>query len=174
VAEIAADLAELLGLDDASRATLHRAALLHDVGKLGISSLILNKPGELDPSEWEIVRNHPKWSMQILSRVSAFGEVARIAAAHHERLDGSGYHRGLTGDALDQPSRILAVADVAEALSADRPYRAARDPDAVLATMRQAANRGLDPDVVGALREVLPSWWTRAQAQPPAGAGVLR
>ncbi len=174
VAEIAADLAGLLGLDDGARATLQRAALLHDVGKLGVSALILNKPGRLDAREWEIVRHHPKWSMQILSRVSAFSEVARIAAAHHERLDGSGYYRGLTGETLDQPSRILAVADVAEALSADRPYRAARDPEAVLATMRPAANRGLDPDVLGALPEVLPGWWTRAQAPAPAGAGVLR
>lgn len=174
VAEIAADLAALLGLDDASRATLHRAALLHDVGKLGISSLILDKPGKLDPREWEIVRNHPKWSMQILSRVSAFDEVARIAAAHHERLDGSGYPLGLTADALDQPSRILAVADVAEALSADRPYRAARAPDAVLATMRQAGNRGLDPDVLDALGQVLPRWRTRPQAPLPAGAGAPR
>ena len=112
--------------------------------------------------------------MQILARVSAFAGVARIAASHHERLDGSGYHRGLKAPGLDQPSRILAVADVAEALSANRPYRPALSPDEVLAAMRAGAGRGLDPAVLAALEHVLPGWWARAQAPPPAGAGVLR
>jgi putative nucleotidyltransferase with HDIG domain len=156
VADIADGLAALLELDDATRATLRRAALLHDVGKLGVSNRILDKPGPLTAKEWELVRRHPRWSMEILARVSAFQDVARIAAAHHERLDGSGYYQGLTAEELDQPSRILAVADVAEALSADRPYRAALAPDAVLATMRPEANRGLDPDALTALRQVLP------------------
>ena len=77
----------------------------------------------LASGEWETVRRHPRWSMDILARVSAFHDVARIAAAHHERLDGSGYYQGLTAAQLDRPSRILAVADVAEALTAQRPYR---------------------------------------------------
>jgi HD-GYP domain-containing protein (c-di-GMP phosphodiesterase class II) len=89
--------------------------------------------------------------------VSAFQDVARIAAAHHERLDGSGYYRGLTAEELDPPSRIVAVADVAEALSADRPYRAALSPDEILAVMRPDTNRGLDPDALDALRQVLPA-----------------
>ena len=157
VAEIADALAALLGLDDAARATLRRAALLHDVGKLGVSNRILDKPGPLTQKEWEVVRRHPRWSMEILARVSAFEDIARIAAVHHERLDGSGYYRGLTAEELDQPSRILAVADVAEALSADRPYRAALTPDEVLVIMRPDVNRGLDPDALEALREVLPA-----------------
>ena len=96
--------------------------------------------------------------MEILARVRAFREVARIAAAHHERLDGSGYHRGLTAQQLDLPSRILAVADVAEALSADRPYRPAFSPDEVLRIVGRAAGRKLDPDACQALEDVLPAW----------------
>ena len=155
VAEIAVALAASLELDPATRATLHRAALLHDVGKLGISNRILDKPGPLSENEWERVRHHPRWSMEILTRVSAFQDVARMAAVHHERLDGTGYYRGLTASQLDKPSRILAVADVAEALSSDRPYRAALAPDEALASMRRAA---LDAEVLAALECVLPSW----------------
>ncbi len=157
VAAIADALAALLGLEDNARATLRRAALLHDIGKLGVSSRILDKPGPLDRGEWEEVRRHPQWSQEILARVGAFADVARIAAEHHERLDGSGYYRGLTGEHLDQPSRILAVADVAEALSADRPYRRALDPDEVLSTLRPEAGRRLDQEVLTALGHVLPA-----------------
>jgi len=156
VAAIADALAALLELDPRARATLRRAALLHDIGKLGVSNRILDKPGPLGPSEWETVRRHPQWSMEILARISAFEDVARIAGAHHERLDGSGYHRGLTAAELDQPSRILAVADVAEALSAERPYRPALGADEVLEIMRRDANRGLDGHAFVALEQALP------------------
>jgi putative nucleotidyltransferase with HDIG domain len=155
VATVATALASRLGLDAEERATLHRAALLHDIGKLGVSSRILDKPGALSPEEWETVRRHPRWSMEILARVSAFRDVARIAGAHHERLDGSGYHEGLAAEQLDRPSRILAVADVAEALSADRPYRRALSPEEVLTVMRLDAGSRLDPEVVSALGQVL-------------------
>jgi putative nucleotidyltransferase with HDIG domain len=158
VAAIAAELAGHLDVDDGMRSTLERAALLHDVGKLGVSNLILDKPGRLGHEEWEIVRHHPRWSMEILARVSAFQDVARIAGAHHERLDGSGYYQGLSAGQLDKPSRILAVADVAEALSAERPYRRALDPDEVLSIMRADASRSLDGDAFAALGDVLPAW----------------
>jgi putative nucleotidyltransferase with HDIG domain len=169
VAAIAAALARLLDLDHGTRATLYRAALLHDIGKLGVSNRILDKTGPLSPSEWEAVRRHPKWSTQILGRVRAFEDVARIAGAHHERLDGSGYHRGLTGAQLDQPSRVLAVADVAEALSAERPYRRALDPEEVLDVMRPDADRKLGLDAFTALEQVLPAWASRADRPQPAG-----
>jgi putative nucleotidyltransferase with HDIG domain len=157
VAAIADGLAELLDVDGGTRATLRRAALLHDIGKLAVSNRILDKPGPLSSKEWEVVRRHPQRSMEILGRVRAFEDVARIAGAHHERLDGSGYHRGLTAPQLDQPSRILAVADVVEALSAERPYRPALTDDEVLSIMRQEANRALDPDAVAAVEQVLPA-----------------
>jgi putative nucleotidyltransferase with HDIG domain len=163
VAAITMTLAALLDVDAATRATLYRAALLHDVGKLGVSNRILDKAGRLDPAERDTVRHHPQWSMEILSRVRAFGDVARIAAAHHERLDGSGYYQGLTAAQLDQPSRILAVADVAEALSARRPYRPALGPDDVLRIMRSEADRALDSNAFTALEQVLPRWSAGSQ-----------
>jgi putative nucleotidyltransferase with HDIG domain len=157
VAEIAVSLASLLALDPETLATVRRAALLHDIGKLGISNRILDKTGPLTAREWEVIRFHPRWSMEILTRVPAFRELGRIAAAHHERLDGSGYFAGLTGRELDPASRILAVADVAEALSADRPYRSALGPDEVLDIMSREAGRALDPDAFAALAQVLPA-----------------
>jgi putative nucleotidyltransferase with HDIG domain len=166
VAEIADSLASLLGLGAAARSTVRRAALLHDVGKLGVSNRILDKTGPLTESEWAVVRSHPRWSMEILTRVRAFDELARIAAAHHERLDGSGYFAGLTARELDAPSRILAVADVAEALSADRPYRPALSADEVLDIMGREAGRALDADAFAALGQVLPAW---SPGHPHAG-----
>ena len=157
VAEIAVTLATMLGIGFDERATLRRAGLLHDVGKLGVSSRILDKPGMLTRHEWEVLRCHPRWSMEILTRVCAFQELGRIAGSHHERLDGSGYFAGLTADELDLPSRILAVADVAEALSAERPYRPALGPDEVLRIMRRDAGRKLDPEAFAALEEALPA-----------------
>jgi putative nucleotidyltransferase with HDIG domain len=158
VAEIAVALAIKLELGAESCATQRRAALLHDVGKLGVSNRILDKSGPLTEAEWAVMRCHPRWSMEILSRVGAFYELARIAGSHHERLDGSGYFARLTAQELGRPSRILAVADVAEALSADRPYRPALGPDEVLDAMRRDAGRKLDADAFAALEEVLPAW----------------
>jgi len=158
VAEIAVAISSLLALGSDASATVRRAALLHDVGKLGVSNRILDKPDRLTEQEWAVVRRHPRWSLEILMRVRAFHELARIAAAHHERLDGSGYFAGLTARELDSPSRILAVADVAEALTAERPYRSALGPDEVLDIMRPDAGRSLDADAFAALAEVLPTW----------------
>ena len=168
VAVIADALAALLDLDTNTRATLRRGALLHDIGKLGVSNRILDKPGTLSPGEWGAVRRHPQWSMEILARVSAFQDVARIAGAHHERLDGSGYYRGVTAAGLDRPSRILAVADVAEAFSADRPYRGPLSADEVLQIVRRDANRALDGNVIAALEQVLPAWSPHTGDKPPA------
>ncbi|MBV9000577.1 MAG: HD domain-containing protein [Solirubrobacterales bacterium] len=169
VAAIADGLAELLEVDSETRAMLRRGALLHDIGKLGVSNRILDKPGPLGPGEWQAVRRHPQRSMEILARVRAFEHVARIAGAHHERLDGSGYYRGLTAAQLDRPSRILAVADVAEALSAARPYRPALSDDEVLSIMRADADRALDPDAFAALEQVLPARSTETRPTRPSG-----
>jgi HD-GYP domain-containing protein (c-di-GMP phosphodiesterase class II) len=135
VATYAERIAGACGMDAAERKRLWRAGMLHDVGKLGVSNGILDKPGRLTDEEREAVNRHPRFTWDILTRVRAFADFARPAALHHEKLDGSGYPWGLDGDALDDAARVLAVADIYEALTADRPYRAGMAPAQALAIM---------------------------------------
>ena len=157
VADIAVGIATVMGADPATLRLLRRAGLLHDVGKLGVSNRILDKPGKLDDAEWAAMRRHPELSATILESVPALADVARLAAVHHERLDGTGYPNGLSADRLDLPSRILQVADVAEALSAERPYRAALPAAEVLAIVRADAGTKLDARAAAALERWLSS-----------------
>lgn len=146
-----------LGLSEAHRRWLRRAAMLHDVGKLAISNRILDKPDKLDDGEWSALRSHPEFSEKILSRISAFQPIAQVAAAHHERLDGKGYPKGLAGDAVSLETRILSVADVFDALSADRPYRAAMPFSEALEIIEKDVGTAFDPICVKALRQVIKS-----------------
>ena len=151
VTRAAVAIAATMGLD-ASRVTLiRRAALLHDIGKLSVPNTILEKPGKLTAEEWQYVGKHPYYTHAILSRISGFGELAEIAAAHHEKLDGSGYHRGLKAEQLPLEARILAVADIYDALAADRPYRAALPLDGVFGIMQRDTPHALDAGCVEAL-----------------------
>ena len=151
VAKAAVAMGERAGFGpDASR-DMMRAGLLHDIGKLGISNRILDKPGRLTDAEYEKIKAHPKLTYDILSRVGPFGPIAETAANHHERLDGSGYHRGLAAEDLDLPSRILAVADVYDALSADRPYHKALPKEKVLDILHEESAAKLDPEPVALL-----------------------
>ena len=154
MARIALLLAAEQGFTANERTLLRRAALLHDIGKLGVSNLILDKPGALTPDEMAAMREHPRHTEAILQRVAAFRDVARVAARHHERLDGRGYHSGLSALQLGRLDRTLAVADVCEALMAARPYRAGLPPDEVRAIVRRAAGTALCPQVVEALQRV--------------------
>jgi len=154
VARIALLLAAEQGFSASERTVLRRAALLHDIGKLGVSNLILDKPGALTPEEMLAMREHPRHTESILQRVGAFRDVARVAARHHERLDGRGYHSGLSALQLGRLDRTLAVADVCEALLAARPYRAALPPDEVRGIVRRSAGTALCPQVVEALDRV--------------------
>jgi HD-GYP domain-containing protein (c-di-GMP phosphodiesterase class II) len=156
VAEIADGIAATMDLDDVTRRLLRRAALLHDLGKLGVSNRILDKPGPLTDGEWGAVRRHPRLSMIILRAVPALASVGRLSATHHERLDGSGYPYGLTASELKLPDRILQVADVTDALTAERPYRQALSPDEGLAIMRYDAGKRLDADAFAAVESWLP------------------
>lgn len=156
VAEIAAGLAERFGLPEADVRDVRRAGLLHDIGKLGVPNRILDKPGRLTADEYMIIREHPMLSLRILEPVSIFDRVAELAASHHERLDGTGYFRGLDAEALSLGARIVAVADVYEALTADRPYRAAWTPERAMAVMRASAGDHLAADVVEALTGLSP------------------
>jgi len=151
VAEIAVATATTLGFPDESLRDLRRAGLLHDIGKLAISNLILDKPGKLTEEEFAAVKRHPLVTEQILRRVTRFADIADIAAAHHEKLDGSGYHRGVRGDELGLPARVLAVADIFEAMTADRPYRQPMEMEQALELMRHDAGARICPDAFGAL-----------------------
>ena len=155
VADIAVAIGRELGQDGPQLRDLRRAGLLHDIGKLGVSNTILDKPGRLDAAEWDAVRRHPLLTWRILRGVSAFRPIAAMAAAHHERLDGSGYHLGFGAADLSLPARILAVADVAEALGAERPYRDALAPGEVLDIMRRDVPHKLDARAFEALEAVL-------------------
>jgi HD-GYP domain-containing protein (c-di-GMP phosphodiesterase class II) len=155
VSEIAIGIAKRMDFDASALGQLRRAALLHDLGKLSISNRILDKPGPLDDEERRRLKQHPLLAERILGQVSTFGELAVVAAAHHERLDGSGYPRGLAGDALTTPMRVLAVADVYEALISDRPYRSAFSPRDALALMHADVPHRLDAGAVAALEALL-------------------
>jgi len=145
VAALAVAIGEGMWCSEGELVVLRRAALLHDIGKLGVSNLILDKPARLTGAETAEMRKHTGYTHEILARVSRFRAFAGLAAAHHERLDGSGYHQGLYANELPPLYRILAVADVAEALSAARPYRKALGREEVLRIMQREVGLGLCP-----------------------------
>ncbi|MBA3447991.1 MAG: HD domain-containing protein [Pseudaminobacter sp.] len=148
-------IAEKLGLPDDRRRWLKRAALLHDIGKLGVSNEILDKPAKLDAAEWAAMKNHSMLGEDILSRIGAFRELARIAGTHHERLDGKGYPRGLAGAQISAETRIVTTADIFDALTADRPYRAALPASAAFEIMTQDVGTAVDPRCLEALKAAM-------------------
>jgi putative nucleotidyltransferase with HDIG domain len=151
VAEIADGIAVVLGFGADERRTLRRAALLHDIGKLAISNHILDKPGKLSDEEFRVIQTHPVHTLHILERAPCFADLADLAANHHEKLDGSGYPRSLGAEALDLPMRVLAVADIYEALTAQRPYRDPLPVEKALAIVGEDTPHRLDADVRDAL-----------------------
>lgn len=148
-------IAEALGLDMARRRWLKRGALLHDVGKLGVSNSVLDKAGALDAQEWQAVRAHAALTESILSRIHAFSELARVAGAHHERLDGTGYPRGLKADEITMETRIITTADIFDAITAERPYRGAIPIPQALEMMGKTVGTALDPDCYAALQRAI-------------------
>jgi putative nucleotidyltransferase with HDIG domain len=152
VAEIAAGLAVTLGLNPTEIRIIRRAGLLHDIGKLGISNLILDKPGKLTPEEITEMRKHPAYTYDLLQQVAGFRELSSLAASHHERIDGKGYHRGIAGDRLSVADRILCVADMYEALTAKRPYRKDLTDETVMDILTKNSGDGICPEVFAALK----------------------
>jgi HD-GYP domain-containing protein (c-di-GMP phosphodiesterase class II) len=144
-------IAKELDLSSEQRRWLKRAALLHDIGKLGVSNQILDKPGKLDEAEWEAMRRHSELSETILERIEAFRDLARVAGAHHERLDGKGYPKGLAGEQICFETRIITTADIFDALTADRPYRGPIPIPQALSMMSEMVGSALDPDCFAAL-----------------------
>ncbi len=155
VALIADQIAGALGLDADLRRWLRRGALLHDVGKLGVSNTILDKPGKLDAWEWSAVQRHALLTEQILGRIGSFGVLARVAGAHHEKLDGTGYPRGLDARHIRLETRIITTADIFDALTADRPYRGAMPVERALAIMQESVGSAIDADCFEALKRSL-------------------
>src|SRR6478609_2265681 len=150
-------IAAELGLSFERRRWLQRGALLHDVGKLGVSNAILDKPGKLTSAEWEAVRKHAVFTEEILSRIPQFRELAVVAAAHHERLDGAGYPRGIGAADIALETRVITTADIFDAITAARPYREAVPIPRTLEIMAQSVGSALDPDCFAALQRVIPS-----------------
>ncbi|WP_247646543.1 HD-GYP domain-containing protein [Deefgea sp. CFH1-16] len=132
-----------------------RAALLHDVGKLGVSSRILEKPGRLTEEEFRAVQQHASLTETILEKIAPFAELAVVAAAHHERLDGQGYPRKISGAAICMETRIITVADIFDAISAERPYHAANSPEKTIEIMRGMLGSAIDAECFAALQNVL-------------------
>lgn len=154
VATISGGLARRFGLTGERLRDVRIGGLLHDLGKLGVPNTILDKPGPLGPDEWAVVKRHPQLSRQILQQIDIFKAVAEIAACHHERLDGKGYFRGLSAESLGLDTRIVAVADVFEAMTAERPYHPAMSEERALAIMRKCSGDQLAAEVVAALADV--------------------
>ena len=157
VAELAEGLARTMGLDGPTCRLLHVAGMLHDIGKISVPFEILNKPRSLTEAEFSLVRTHSESGYEILRPLRFEGPVAEIVREHHERLDGSGYPQGLRGDGLRLESRILAVADVVEAMSFHRPYRPALGIDFALQEIRRLAGPALNRDVVDICGELIES-----------------
>jgi putative nucleotidyltransferase with HDIG domain len=165
VADVSREVARHCGFDAAEQRRIYRAGLLHDIGKLGVSNRILDKNGPMTPDERRTMEAHPRYTLEILSRVTAFRKFAITAAMHHEKLDGSGYPYGVTGSALDLQARILVVSDIYDALTSDRPYRKGMNESAASAILDRERGTKLCPvalDALGAVRE----------EAAPAGAGA--
>ena len=172
VRALAVGAALQLDLADDELRALSRAALLHDLGKLGVSNRILDKRGRLTDDERAEIERHPAYTQRILERVAPFADFAEMASAHHERMDGSGYHRGRPGGALPMGARLLAVADQYEALTAHRPYREGRTPEAALAILRDDAGTGVDPVALEALEAFLASPAGQRWVRPEGSHGA--
>ncbi len=152
VAELAAAAAQQCGIDAVGVTAIRRAGLVHDLGRVAVHPRIWQKPGPLSADEWEQVRLHPYQTERVLSRSPFLAALAPIAGVHHERLDGSGYHRGCTVAALTMPARVLAAADAYHAMTEPRPRRQALPPEQAARTLGQEASAGrLDPDAVAAV-----------------------
>jgi len=148
VAEWTVQLARAMGIPEEKHIHVYRGALLHDIGKMGISDHILLKPGPLTEEEWEKIYQHSQYAYDLLSRVKYLQPALNIPYCHHEKFDGSGYPRGLKGEEIPLEARIFTVLDVYDALTSDRPYRKAWSKESALKYIREESGSHFDPQVV--------------------------
>ena len=150
VTNLAMDLGRELGLPPDDIDLLRRGGLLHDIGKVGVPPSILDKPGKLTEEEFAVIKKHPSKGAEILEPIRNLQKVIPIVFQHHERFDGKGYPNGLSGEYISLHARILALADVVDALISDRPYRPGWSREKVLAYARENSGLQFDPSVVEA------------------------
>jgi len=162
VTKMALKMASALAMSPKKLDDLHRAALLHDIGKVGIPLSILDKPGALDDEEYTMIKKHPSIGARILEPIASYKDIIPMVLQHHERYDGKGYPGGLSGNEIDIGARILAVADVYDALKSDRPYRDGWALERVVDLITEEAGRKFDPVVVDAFLAIVGQEKTRA------------
>jgi putative nucleotidyltransferase with HDIG domain len=151
VAELAATIAAELAMSDDEVEAVRAAGRLHDIGKIGVSDAVLQKKGALTPEEKQHIRKQVEIGFRILSPLTHLGSVTEFVHAHHENFDGSGYPRGLKGDAIPMGARIVAAAEVYDAITTSRPYQQTMTQTDAIARIRKLAGTKLDPAVVEAL-----------------------
>jgi putative nucleotidyltransferase with HDIG domain len=167
VSRVTCKLGEMLGLNNEQLKALERGALLHDIGKIGISDTILHKPGKLTENEWTVMRTHPDIGAHIVDRIPFLQDCMPVVHYHHERWDGSGYPFGLKGQAIPLHARIFAVADVFDALTSRRSYRKRSTPAEAIAYLREQASVLFDPEVVEALATLPYAEFVEAEKTTP-------
>jgi putative nucleotidyltransferase with HDIG domain len=155
VTDTALKIGSVMGLSPEKLDDLHRAALLHDIGKVGVPVAILDKPGALDDDEYALIKKHPAIGARILEPIASYKDILPMVMQHHERYDGKGYPGGLSGDEIDIGARILAVADTFDAVKSDRPYRKGWDLEPAIELISKESGHQFDPDVVEAFLEIM-------------------
>jgi putative nucleotidyltransferase with HDIG domain len=148
-------IAKQLGHNENDLEVLRRGALLHDIGKLGISVKVLDKPGRLEDDELQQVMTHPSIGGRILQPIGAFSDILPIVEQHHEKFDGTGYPKNLSGEEIDLNARILAVADTYDAMTSDRPYRKGFDRAKAIGLILEETGAQFDPKVLRAFMVVV-------------------
>jgi putative nucleotidyltransferase with HDIG domain len=159
VVEYAVLVAQVIGVVEPELSWIRRGAILHDVGKIGIPDSVLRKPGKLNPEEWDEMKKHPEMGYRMLQDIRFLEPALDIVLCHQERFDGSGYPRGLKGKMIPLGARIFSVVDTLDAMTSDRPYRAALSIDAAREEIREWSGRQFDPDVADAFLGIEGDAW---------------
>ena len=153
LSEIASVLAHQMGLRKEQLRQIESAAILHDIGKIGVADAVLSKAGPLNEEEWLEMKRHPELGFQVLSGIDFLSEAAEVVYAHHERFDGSGYPRGLKGDEIPLGARVFAIVDAYDAMTSHRPYRKALPHHKAVEEIKRNAGTQFDPEIVRAFMD---------------------